>query len=302
MELGKFPPPPPTPPPPPAGEAGKGEGIEKKEFLPPGGGGKVGGGRDMEWSSPWGVGFPGWHIECSAMSVKYLGQPFDIHTGGIDFIPLHHTNELAQSEAAAGKPLANVWMHNDFVMVNDGRMGKSEGNLITLAEIKKRGISPLAYRYFVLGAHYRSKLNFTWEALEGAQNALDNLCSAAAEFGEPSTGCPEFERDFLAAINDDLDTPKALAVMWEMIKSGNEGAAKLKSLLEFDKILGLSIAETREELRRPLPEEVKVLVAEREKMREQKKWREADELRAKIEELGFQARDTDADPLVRKKP
>ena len=152
--------------------------------------------RQMEWESPWGVGFPGWHIECSAMSVKYLGQPFDIHTGGVDHVPVHHTNEIAQSEAAAGKPLANYWLHSEFVIVNDARMGKSEGNLITLLELKDKGYSPLAYRYFVLAGHYRTRLNFTWEAMAGAQNTLDNLYSHLAEYAEPKSAAPNLNENF----------------------------------------------------------------------------------------------------------
>lgn len=257
--------------------------------------------RDMEWQSPWGVGFPGWHIECSAMSAKYLGQPFDIHTGGVDHIPVHHTNEIAQSEAATGKPLANFWLHSEFLMINEGRIGKSEGNIITLQEVKNKSYSPLAYRYFVLQAHYRSKLNFSWEALGGAQNALDNLYAAAAEAQSPKIGCAEFEKNFFEALSDDLDTPKALAVMWEMLRSEYPPEAKLQSLLEFDKILGLSVKATWQELKKPLPEEIQKLVQERESLRQQEKWAEADELRKKIHEAGFELRDTEKGPLVRRK-
>ena len=257
--------------------------------------------RQMEWKSPWGVGFPGWHIECSAMSTKYLGQPFDIHTGGVDHIPVHHTNEIAQSEAAYNKPLANFWLHSEFVMIDEGRMGKSEGNLIILQELKDKGYSPLAYRYFVLQGHYRSKLNFTFEALDGAQNTLNNLYSTLAEYKEPKIGCAEFERQFLEAINDDLDTPKALAVMWNMTNSDYPGEAKLQSLFEFDKILGLSLKETWQELRRPLPDEIQKLVQEREGARQNNNWEKADELRKKIEESGFEVKDTDKGPFVKRK-
>ena len=135
--------------------------------------------RQMEWKSPWGVGFPGWAIECSAMSVKYLGQPFDIHCGGVDHIAVHHENEIAQSEAAYDKPLANYWLHNEFLTVDGRRMGKSEGNAYTLDDVVAKGFDPLALRYFYLTAHYRTKLNFTWEALSAAQNALGSLCAAS---------------------------------------------------------------------------------------------------------------------------
>ena len=257
--------------------------------------------RQMEWKSPWGIGFPGWHIECSAMSTKYLGQPFDIHTGGIDHIPVHHTNEIAQSEAAYGKPLANFWLHSEFVMIDEGRMGKSEGNLITLQALKNKGCSPLAYRYFVLGAHYRSKLNFTFAAIDGAQNALSNLYSTISEYQEPKIGCAEFERQFLEAINDDLDTPRALAILWDMVRSDYPGEAKLESLFEFDKILGLSLKETWEELRRPLPDDVQKLVHDREQERQNNSWEKADELRKEIESAGFEIKDTDKGPLVKRK-
>ena len=254
--------------------------------------------RQMEWKSPWGIGFPGWHIECSAMASKYLGQPFDIHTGGIDLVPVHHTNEIAQSEAAFGKPLANYWLHSEHLILNEGRMGKSEGNLVTLEDVKKRGYSVLAFRYFVLQGHYRSKLNFTWEALDGAQNALDNLSVSVAPAAKPKIGCAEFEKSFFSAINDDLDTPKALAVMWKMIRSDYPPEAKLQSLIEFDKILGLSIRETWEELRRPLPDDVQNLVNEREQARKEENWTRADELREEIEKAGFEIKDTESGPKI----
>ncbi len=258
--------------------------------------------RDMEWDSPWGIGFPGWHIECSAMSAKYLGQPFDIHTGGVDHVPVHHTNEIAQSEGAFGKPLANYWLHSEFVLIGDTRIGKSEGNLVTLEELKNKGCSPLAYRYFVLLGHYRSKLNFTWEALGAAQNALDNLYSTIAEYGPaPKIGCAEFERQFIDAVNDDLDTPKALATLWDLLDSDYPSEAKLESLFKFDQILGLSLKVTWEELRRPLPEEVKELVEKREALRNTQKWDEADKLRGQIEKFGFEIKDTDKGPLVKRK-
>jgi len=257
--------------------------------------------RDMEWDSPWGVGFPGWHIECSAMSVKYLGQPFDIHTGGIDHIPVHHTNEIAQSEAAAGKPLANFWLHSEFLMLDEGRIGKSEGNLITLEGLKTKGYSPLAYRYFVLGAHYRSKLNFTWEALDGAQNALNNLYAKLGEYKEGQIGCAEYQNEFFEHLNNDLDTPQALATMWNMIHSDQPGEAKFTSLMEFDKILGLNLRSTWEELQKPLPNEIQELVKSRDNLRAAKKWAESDEIRKQIENEGYEVGDSDSGPVVTRK-
>ena len=174
--------------------------------------------REMEWKSPWGVGFPGWHIECSAMSRKYLDVPFDIHTGGIDHIAVHHENELAQTEAADGKLEAHVWMHSEFVTVDNGKMSKSLGNFYTIDDLVKRGYDPLAYRYFVLGAHYRTKLNFTFEALDAAQNALFRLRETVRAWDtKGKVGCAEYEKTFAEAMDDDLNTPKALAVVWDLI-------------------------------------------------------------------------------------
>lgn len=259
--------------------------------------------RQMEWESPWGVGFPGWHIECSAMSAKYLGQTFDIHTGGVDHIPVHHTNEIAQSEAAYDKPLANLWLHSEFILINKGRMSKSENNLITLEKLKNKHYSPLAYRYFVLQGHYRSKLNFTWPAMDGAQNTLNNLYEAIAEYAkaEPKVGCAEFERQFFEAMSDDLDTPKALAVMWETVNSDYPPSAKLQSLFALDKILGLSLRPAWEKLRQPIPEEIRRLAKDREDLRTKHKWKEADEVRKQIEQQGFEIRDSDKGPVLQRK-
>lgn len=257
--------------------------------------------RQMEWDSPWGVGFPGWHIECSAMSRKYLGQPFDIHTGGVDHIPVHHTNEIAQSEAAFEQPLANFWLHSEFITINGGRMGKSESNLITIDELINKGYQPLSYRYFVLQGHYRTKLNFTWEALDAAQNSLHNLYASVASAKQAKIGCAEFEKRFFAGIDDDLDTPKALAVMWEMLKTDYPPESKLESLLKFDQILGLSIESTWQEMQKPLPGEIQKLVRQREEFRKTKDWEKADDWRKKIADLGFIVNDTENGPVLIKK-
>lgn len=207
----------------------------------------------LRWPSPWGEGFPGWHIECSAISRKLLGQPFDIHTGGVDHIGTHHTNEIAQSEAAFGLPLANFWMHGEFLLIDSGRMGKSEGNFLTLGEIKKRGFSPLDYRYMCLQAHYRTQLNFTWESLASAKTALDKLLAFASSEKPGQVGCAEYEQRFMAAINEDLAMPQALAVAWELL--GDEAmpkAARINSLLKFDKVFGLSLAKHPQEIMIPL--------------------------------------------------
>jgi cysteinyl-tRNA synthetase len=255
--------------------------------------------RHMEWPSPWGLGFPGWHIECSAISTKHLGQPFDIHTGGIDHIPVHHTNEIAQSEAAYGKPLANTWMHGEFLIIDKKRMGKSEGNLLTLKTIEDKDFSPLAYRYFVLGAHYRSKLNFSWEAIKGAQNALNNLYNYVADFEKPKIGCAEYEENFLKAINNDLDVPKALALMWDLIKSDYPSHAKKQTLLKFDEVLGLGLNKVKKQ-KLVVPGDVQKLVDERENARKSRNFKLSDELRKKIEEIGFSIEDTNNGPELKK--
>ena len=253
----------------------------------------------MFWESPWGDGFPGWHIECSAMSVKYLGQPFDIHTGGVDHITVHHSNEIAQSEAAFGKPLAHYWLHGEFLLINEGRMGKSEGNFITLTTIIDKGITPLAYRYLVLSSHYRSKLNFTWDSLQGAQNALNNLYQDISGMDEPAEGLPEYEHAFLEAINDDLNTSKALAVIWDMVKSGAPSSHKLASLIKFDQVLGLNLQQTWESSKE-IPESVKALALERDAARANKDFSKSDELRKQIEDAGFLTEDTPDGTRIKK--
>ena len=176
----------------------------------------------MEWDSPWGKGFPGWHLECSAMSTKYLGIPFDIHTGGIDHVPVHHENEIAQSVGGYGAMQSRFWIHNEFLTVENGKMAKSLGNVYTISDLVEKGFDPLAFRYFTLGAHYRTKLNFTFDALEAAQNALHKLQDLVRDWDGAGKISPEFEEKFLSAINDDLNTAQALAVVWELVDSDIE--------------------------------------------------------------------------------
>lgn len=253
--------------------------------------------RQMEWPSPWGVGFPGWHIECSAMSMKYLGQNFDIHCGGIDHIPVHHTNEIAQSQAATNKPPANWWLHGEFLVINEQRMGKSEGNLLTLETLLERGISPLAYRYFTYSAHYRSQLNLSFTALESAQKSLNNLQAKVAMLkGKPAVGCAEFEKKFQEAINDDLNMPQALATVWQLLKSDCPDKAKRKSINLFDAILGLGLKDVETI---SVPKQIEKLITEREIARQEKNWPRADELRDVIKHQGFLVEDTEAGPVVK---
>lgn len=245
----------------------------------------------LQWDSPWGKGFPGWHIECSAISRKALGQPFDIHTGGVDHIGTHHTNEIAQSEAAFEAPLANVWMHGEFLLIDESRMGKSQGNFYTLQTIIDKGFSPLDYRYLCLTAHYRSQLNFTWESLQSAKAALSriyNFCENVSKTN--SKGAEEYENKFLVAISDDINIPKALAIMWEML--GDKSIAddvKKTSLLKFDKIFGLSLDNPP---KTEIPAEVMELLSQRQDARNNKDFAKSDELRKQIENLGFELMDT----------
>jgi cysteinyl-tRNA synthetase len=270
----------------------------------------------MRWPSPWGEGFPGWHLECSAMSMKYLGDTFDIHTGGIDHLTVHHPNEIAQSEAATGKKFVNYWVHHNWLLVGGEKMSKSKKNFYTIEDIKNKGFNPLAFRYFCLNSHYRSKLNFTWQGLEAAQNALDNLYREYQEliFGDgslasameaklpreklPKETPKKYRRRFIEAINDDVNTPQALAVMWETIKDESLlSNDKKQLLLDFDKIFGLGLSEIK-----PLeiPKEIKKLIKQREKLRREKKWQEADELRNDIEKLGYKVEDTKGKPEIRR--
>ena len=251
--------------------------------------------RQMEWESPWGVGFPGWHIECSAMSVKYLGQPFDIHCGGIDHIPVHHTNEIAQSEAANGKPLANYWMHGEFLLINDGKMAKSEDNFITMETLKARGVSPLAYRYFLLQAHYRKQLNFSWEALQAAQEGLSHLYRTAALLEKTKIIIDDkmINDKFLDAINDDLNLPQVLALTWKVLANQQ---INYSTLVKFDEVLGLNIKEqgvrSKEKASADIPVAVKQLISDRDAARAQKNWEKSDELRGELEKLGYEVKDT----------
>ncbi len=253
--------------------------------------------RQMEWDSPWGKGFPGWHTECVAMSLKHLGIPFDIHCGGIDHIPIHHTNEIAQAEALYKKNLANYWLHGEFLILKKGRMGKSEGNIITLNDLTEKGFNPLAYRYLCLGTHYRKKLTFSWKTLKGAQNALDNLYQKFSEIeGSSKKINKKYQKEFNQLISDDLNIPKALALMWNLIKD-KKTENKKGTLLEFDKIFGLNLKEIKPV---KIPKEIRELVKEREKQRKDKNWKEADKTREKINKLGYAIEDTKEGSIIKK--
>ena len=260
------------------------------------------GGRSMSWNSPWGEGFPGWHIECSAMSMKYLGENFDIHSGGEDNVFPHHEDEIAQSEAVKGKKVVNTWIHSGFLLVDGKKMARREGNVYTVAAIERRRFNPLAFRYLALTAHYRLRLNFTWKSLEASSKALDNIYREVSGFAmmeDPAFGCAEYEENFLKAINNDLDTPKALSVLHDLIKSKYPPRCKLATLYKIDKVLGLDFEKVAQEASK-VPEEVRKLVKEREKAREKKDFKESDNLRSLIKEKGYEVVDTEKGPRLKK--
>ncbi len=247
--------------------------------------------RQMEWNSPWGKGFPGWHIECSAMSAKYLGDFFDIHCGGEDHIPIHHTNEIAQTEASRGTRLANFWMHGYFLRIDNTKMAKSSGEFLTLDLLSERGFSPMDYRYLCHTAHYRTQMTFSWQSLESARAALKRLYESAWSWGESGEVSNAYLKSFNDCLNDDLNMPKALAVVWEMIRSHEADAVKKATILACDEVMGLDIDAWRpEEI--VVPNSVQTLVQEREQARSDKNWGKADELRDEILSLGFVLEDT----------
>lgn len=257
------------------------------------------GGNPLGWESPWGKGFPGWHIECSAMSMKYLGEHFDIHTGGIDHIPIHHNNEIAQSENATDKKFVNVWLHHNFVNINNEKIAKSLNNEYYLKDIESRGYSPLDYRYFLLSGNYRSLINFTWDGLEAAQKALKKLKNIFLDCGEDVGAVAAYYKSaFTKALEDNLNTSEALAVLWQLARDEQILLADKKAtLLDFDKVLGLGIDTwTRDEI----PAEVMELVKKRALAKAEKNWPEADEIRNKISELGYEILDKGDDFEVRK--
>ncbi len=248
--------------------------------------------RQMEWDSPWGRGFPGWHIECSAMAQKYLGDFFDIHCGGEDHIPVHHTNEIAQTEARVGTRLANFWLHGYFLLSNDAKMAKSAGEFLRIAYLVERGYDPLAYRYLCLTAHYRGQLNFTWDALDAAAVALDRMRNGVFAVRDAGTATPEpglLER-FTNDINDDLNLPRALAVAWETLRGDLAPAVKRATLLAFDAVLGLKLAEWTPP-RETAPDAVTALAEARLAARRAKNWADADRLRAELHAAGWEMED-----------
>jgi len=268
--------------------------------------------RQQEWKSPWGTGFPGWHIECTAMIFKILGKQIDIHTGGIDHIPVHHNNEIAQAEAITGKQYVRTWMHHNFITIEGKKISKSLGNTIYLHSIVDKGYSARALRYWYLTGHYRSPMNFTWEAIDGANTALMRLTKIYFEEQNKKTGTDEvdsaFAKDFFAALANDLDTPKAIARIWEMVKDDAVSpASKHASLRWADKILGLGLSEERASVKvavvetDELPEEMQTKLQEREAARTAKDFARADTLRKEIEDAGYEIKDTAEGAKISKK-
>lgn len=253
---------------------------------------------EMHWSSPWGEGFPGWHIECSAMSMKYLGETIDIHSGGVDHIPVHHENEIAQSEAATGKQFVKYWFHHEHLMVDGVKMSKSFQNFYTLEDINQKNIDPLALRYLFTQTHYRQQMNFTWESLQGAQNSFINMKELVFSLRKQTdrqmisedklAQVDSFRSQFRTALENDLQMPQAVAVVWSMLKSNIPSGDKLDLLYEFDKVLGLNLKEIREDV---IPKNILDLVLQRETARKNKDFTTSDQLRTEIEKHGYKVED-----------
>ena len=253
----------------------------------------------MKWDSPWGPSYPGWHIECSAMGRKYLGEQFDIHTGGIDLIPTHHENEIAQSKGACGKIPANYWLHGEYLLINGGKMSKSLGNVYLIKDIKERGYDPIVYKLFCYSASYRNKINFTWEAMESTSKSLERLRKGYQTHKEGKDELNEedikklsnIENGFHEAINDDMNIPLAMSFVWSAIRYEKKSPKIAELLLKFDTVLGLEIEkEDKNEIQ--IPEEILKLVEERNIARKEKNWQESDRIRDLLQEKGYVVKDT----------
>jgi cysteinyl-tRNA synthetase len=283
--------------------------------------------RQMEWDSPWGKGFPGWHTECVVMSVKNLGIPFDIHCGGIDHVFIHHTNEIAQAEAVYSKQMANYWLHGEFLNLKEGKMSKSLGNIVTLETLKEKGVTPLAYRYLCLNTHYRSKLYFSDESVEFAENSLEKLYEKVSELLQDekikhSERFEQYKNKFKDFINDDLNTPSALAMTWDMLKDKElTDSEKYDLLIDFDKIFGLSLSLIKPKkeidskyiiktMKDGIPvwtsdisiisKEIMELIELRKEARKKKEWDKSDDIRKEIEEKGWQIEDSGEKTIIKK--
>lgn len=252
----------------------------------------------MKWDSPWGKSYPGWHIECSAMGRRFLGENFDIHTGGVDHIPVHHENEIAQCKGAFGHNPANYWMHCEFLLVDGGKMSKSLGNVYTISQLNENGVEALAYKLFCFSSHYRNKLNFTWDGVKASQVALNRLRNGylTQKQGKDEVEenvIAEFEEKFHAAINDDLNMPVAIGIVWDAIKYEKKSEKIAKLIEKFDEVLGLDLANSEKYLNKnvEIPEEIKKYAEERKEAKSNKDWAKADELRNLIQEKGYTIKD-----------
>lgn len=265
--------------------------------------------RQMEWESPWGIGFPGWHIECSAMSIKYLGEPFDIHTGGIDHIPVHHTNEIAQNEALYGHKTVNYWIHSAHIIVDGKKMSKSLGNAYQLNDLMKRNLDPLLFRYFVISASYRQTINFTWQAIENSKKSYDGLINKIAAIKKSATKIDnkyseEYIKKFTDSINNDLNTSGGLSFLQELLKDEKiVPEEKIATIEKMDSVLGLSLLKRADNIiseNVDIPVEVLNIVKERDIARKNKDWAMSDDLRNKIKDLGYEIKDTENGPEIKK--
>ncbi len=259
----------------------------------------------MKWDTFWGKCYPGWHLECSAMGHKYLGEEFDIHTGGVDHIPIHHENEIAQAKGFCGKIPAHYWMHVEFLQVDSKKMSKSLRNLYTLDDLKEKGFEPYVYKMFNFSSHYRNKINFTFKAMEAAKTSLSRLREGYLKHLDGTETINEetindYKERFLEAINDDLNMPVAMSVVWDVVKNPNKSKQLAELILEFDKVLGFDLKNYKPE-NIEIPEEILELVEERKKARENKNWEKSDELRDLIQEKGYIIKDTKEGAEIKKK-
>ncbi len=251
---------------------------------------------EPSWPSPFGPGRPGWHIECSAMSMKNLGKSFDIHAGAVDLIFPHHENEIAQSEAATGKKFVNFWLHGNFLNFKGEKISKSKGGLYTISELEKKGFSPLAYKYLCLTTHYRKSLEFSLTTLKNSQNAYERLKNILGVLKNDGKINEKYLAEFEKAVNDDLNMPQALAVFWRLLRD-RKALGKIATIHKMDKIFGLGLSKIKKV---EVPGEIKKLVDRREQWRREKNWTEADKIRQSLEKNGWMVKDTNAGPEITK--
>lgn len=259
----------------------------------------------MKWDTFWGKCYPGWHLECSAMGHKYLGEEFDIHTGGVDHIPVHHENEIAQGKGFCGKTPAHFWMHVEFLQVNGKKMSKSLNNLYTIADLEQKGYEPFVYRMFNFSSHYKKQINFTFEAMDAAKVALNRLREGYSKHLEGTESIEEttienYKKQFIEAINDDLNMPVAMSVVWDVVKNPKKSKQLAELLLDFDRVLGLDLNKKKEAGNADVPDEVQKLLEERNIARANKNWAESDRLRDLIKELGYTVKDSKEGTIIEK--